>query len=175
MGPTLSYIDDNDRAYGATGMAVGIAVADAEDMADGIDIDLEPAEMMLMTERYWLSGRRGEGARQLRGQLVGAYHVAMVMAIGNLLCRSIVGQSRMATASQRKVLLQAVVDEAQSSCGLDSDEITPYFDKDYNYLTRVFSHSGVQDVVKRMASSLIEHRRMSRSEMLECLRPLSML
>ena len=175
MGTTLSYIDDADRAYGATGMAIGIAVANAEEMAEGIDLDMEPADMMMMSDSFWFSGYRGDSVADIRKQLVGAYHVAMVMAIGNLLCRTIVGRRKIASAAQRKMLLQTVVAEALDSCGLDDDEITPYFDKDYNYMARVFSHSGVQDVVERMASELRERRRMSRLEMLECLRPLSML
>ncbi len=171
----LSYIDDSDRAFGATGMAIGIAIADAEEMADGINIDLDPAEMMLMADVFWLAGHHGEGARQLRRQIVNAYHVTVVMSIANLLCRSIVGQRRMASPDQRTALRDIALIEGRESCCLDDDEITALFDKDYNYLTRVFSHSGVQEVARQIASTLTSRRSLSRIEMLECLRPLSML
>ena len=42
----LSYRNENDRCYGAAGMAIGLVVFDGEDMLAGISLDA-PAHAMM--------------------------------------------------------------------------------------------------------------------------------
>lgn len=175
MEITLKYTDDNDRALGAAGMAVGIVVANAEELVEGLDLDLPSDRMMLLSDSFWLAGIHGSSVRSMMNQMVAAYRVTVSMAIANLLCRSIIGRSHVATQEERRTLFDAIMAEGHESCCLDDDEIHSIFDRDYNYMIRVFSHSGVQPIVRHIADELKERRRFSRIELIEALRPLSSL
>ena len=65
--------------------------------------------------------------------------------------------------------------EGSDSCSLDEDESQRLFDKNYNYLYRIFNHRGVHDVAHSFADALKRSRRMTRIEILEQLRGLRVL
>ena len=44
----LSYKNENDRCYGATGMAIGLVVFDGEDMLAGVSLDAPAHAMSIM-------------------------------------------------------------------------------------------------------------------------------
>ena len=59
--------------------------------------------------------------------------------------------------------------------GLEDDEINHVFDREYTILHRVFNHQGVQSIIHDFADTMKRRRTMSRLEILEQLRALSML
>lgn len=170
----LSYSNDNHRLYGATGMAIGLVVFDGEDRLASVSLDAADT-MMEMSDDFYFSGNQSMSAKVVWNRLLSNFNLMVVMAIGNLLCRELVFERREPPMELIKALHERVAEEAADSCSLEKDEVDRLFDKDYNYLYRVFSHSGVQEIARDFAGHLVKQRTMSRAEVVEALRAISML
>ena len=59
----LKYSDDNDRSYGAAGMAIGLVVYDGEDMLASITLDGDPNDMVSMSPDFYFAGNPGVSAK----------------------------------------------------------------------------------------------------------------
>lgn len=170
---TLRYIDDSDRAYGASGMAVAVVVCNAESIIDAIDLDAaDPADIMELSDDYYMAGSHAESVSAAWQQTLGALRATIVMASGNLLARHMVGHSERVSADLRNMLRDAVTEEAKAECQLEADEIDELFSSTYNYLQRLFANSQVGHITSDFANILMHQRRMSHAEILQTLRPL---
>ncbi len=172
---SLKYTDENDRCYGAAGMAIGLVVFDGEDMLASISIDNDPDETVKLSPDFYFAGNPGVSAKAAWNLIVKNYNIGIAMLISNLLCRNLVHQHRTLPSDLRDLLHTLAMDEGKSSCSLDEDEIDRLFDKNYNYLTRVFSHHGVQTVARDFATQLLARRTLTRLDVLESLSSLRML
>lgn len=172
----LSYKDDKDKCYGATGMAMGVVIFDGEEMLTAVDLDADPHDMLQFSEDFYFSGNPGLSARAAWHKIVNNFNISMGVALSNILCRTLVmGQQRSLANETREALRQLMLEEGKASCELEEDEINSLFNKNYAYLNRVFSHRGVQGVAHDFAETLATMRRMSRAEVIEQLRALNML
>lgn len=171
---SLAYTSESDRCYGASGMAIGLFVFDGEDSLSAIHIDApSAAEVMVMDEGFFFTGNPSLSAKVAWQQMVRNYNLSAVMTIANVLCRRLVGQEEALDNACRTTLHNLVVESGRESCSLEDDELERLFDKDFNYLYRVFNHPGVHDVAHDLARELARHRVMSRAEIADCLRALS--
>lgn len=171
----LKYTDDADRCYGATGMAIGLMIFDGEDMLSSISIDGAPDDMVVMSPDYYFSGNPRVSAKVAWNQMLKNYNIGIGMLMANLMCRRIVKNNGSMPSEFKDFLHNLAREEGRDACSLDDDEIDRLFDKNFNYLKRVFSHSGVQSVAHDFASSLLRRRTLSRFEVLELLDALKML
>lgn len=172
---TLKYKDDTDRSYGATGMAIGLMIFDGEDMLASITIDGDPNEMVSMSPDFYFAGNPGVSAKTAWNQLLKNYNIGIGMLMSNLLCRHLVGLQASLPAELRDTIHRIAVDEGRDACSLDDDEIDRLFEKNISYLTKVFSHRGVQSVAHDFASQLLSRRSLSRLDVLDQLSSLRML
>ena len=69
MQQHLSYNDENDRAYGATGMAIGLMIYDGEEMLYSIDLDNE-GQMMALSPDFYFAGNPGISAKSAWNQML---------------------------------------------------------------------------------------------------------
>lgn len=175
MKPTLSYTCEDDKCYGATGMAISIMVLESEDMLSAISLDAAPDAILELVDDFYFAGNPGLSAKSAWNQMLRAFNLSAAMAIANVMCRTMVRDHRLIDADTRRRLLDIIIDEGSSSCSLEPDETTSLFDKNYNYLYRVFNHRGVQDVADRFADRLKRMRRMTRADVIENLRGLRVL
>ncbi len=171
----LKYSDDNDRSYGAAGMAIGLVVYDGEDMLASITLDGDPNDMVSMSPDFYFAGNPGVSAKTAWNQILKNYNLGIAMVMSNLLCRNLVMKRTGLSDDLRDTLHSLAVEEGHTSCSLDDDEIDRLFDKNLNYLTRVFSHHGVQSVAHDFASTLLSRRSLSRLDVIEQLASLRML
>lgn len=171
----LRYSDDTDRAYGAAGMAIGLVVYDGDDILYSIDLDAESADILSLSPDFYFAGNPGVSAKSAWNQLVKNFNLGIAMLISNVMCRHIIHAGQHVPDSLVVELKSLAHDEGAGACALDADEVDRLFDKSYNYLSRVFSHRGVQAVAHDFASTLASRRRLSRLEILEQLQALSML
>lgn len=172
---SLKYTDDNDRCYGATGMAIGLMVFDGEDMLASISLDSGHGDLVAMTPDFYFAGNPGVSAKSAWNQILKNYNIGIGMLMSNLLCRHIVKDRRELPTEVREYVHNIAREEGHDSCSLDDDEIDRLFDKNYNYLNRVFTHRGVQSVAHDFASTLLQRRTLSRLDVLELLDALRML
>lgn len=171
----LSYRNDDDRCYGATGMAIGLVVFDGEDMLAGVSLDAPAHAMMEMSQDFFFSGNPSLSAKAAWNTMLRNFNLMSAMMIANVMCRRIVFENGDMDNELRTMLFDCILQEGAETCSLERDEAERLFEKDYSFLNRVFSHRGVQAVAHDFAHSLSRMRRMSRSEMLEELRGLSSL
>lgn len=169
MSATLKYTDESDKCYGVTGMAIGLVIWNAEDMMAAVDLDAEPADVFEFVPEYYFCGNPRISAKNSWSHVLKHYQASMGMMIGNVLCRSYVLRGTHPSKETKARLLVCLDEEGRSACALESDEIERVFDRSYTYLEKVFNHPGVQSLAHDFARLLQERRRMTRSDVMECL------
>lgn len=175
MKNELAYRNEDDKCYGATGMAVGIVVFNGEGLLSSISLDAEPGSMMDMHDMYYFNGNPGLSAKSAWRQIKDNYELSVAMLISNIMCRSLVLDKVAVPLNRKNIVRNTVAQEGRDTCGLEDDEIDRVFDREYTILYRVFNHQGVQSIIHDFADTLKRRRSMSRLEIIEQLRALSML
>lgn len=172
----LRYTDETDRCYGAAGMAISLVVYDGEEMLSAISLD-GPAgsQTMTLAPEFFFAGNPGISAKTAWRQMLKNYNLGIAMVTANLLCRYLVNRHTGLPDDVREALHDLAVEEGMDACQLEADEIDAIFDKNINYLTRVFSHRGVHSVAHDFASALQQRRSLSRLDAIEMLQSLNML
>lgn len=174
MDETLKYTDSDDRRYGVTGMAISIVALDAEQLLQSLTID-DDQEAVTFVPEYYFAGNPRYSARLAWNSILQHFSLTTAMAIGNLMCRRYVHQGKPISRELSTQLLRVVSEDGRDTCSLDDDEIQSLFTRNFNYLHRLFTHSGVQSIAHDFARILQERRSLSRAEVIEELRALSML
>lgn len=175
MKQRLSYRNEDDKCYGITGMAMAVVIFDGEEMLAGVDMDADPEAAMQFTGDFYFNGNPGFSAKNAWNQILKNFNLAMALAIGNVLCRRMILDRTSVEPEMADYLRGMMVEEGRENCSLEEDETTRLFNKNYNYLSRVFGHHGVQDVARDFAVVLRSRRTMTRLDVLDQLRALSML
>lgn len=176
MDTNLSYRNEDDRCYGATGMAVAIVVFDGEDMLSAVDLDAPtPDALVEFDPQFYFSGSPVLSAKAVWNNILKNFNLETALAIANVMSRRMVLDGEPVTADMKQILERCVTDDAQHWCELQPDETHRLFEKNYTYLYRVFNHRGVQEVIHDFARTLKRRRRMSRLDVIEQLRALSMI
>lgn len=176
---SLKYTDETDRCFGAAGMAISLIVYDGEEMMAGFSIDPEdnaPASRtIILSPEFYFSGSPTVSASSAWHRILKNYSLALAMAVGNVMCRHLVGHRTPLPAAITDSLRELALAEGADSCQLDADEAEAIFNKTSSHLSRVFAHRGVQSVAHDFASALQSRRSLSRLEALELLQALRML
>lgn len=175
MNRRLNYRNEDDKCYGATGMAIGLVVFDGEDMISAVSVDADPSEMIEFDNRFYFAGNPGLSAKTAWNEILRNFNLLSAMLISNVMCRSMVLDNAPVDDEVRGSLHDSISREASETCSLEQDEIDRLFDKNYSYLMRVFSHNGVQRVAHDFAETIRRERRLTRSDILEQLHALGML
>lgn len=163
----LKYTDDQDKCYGVTGMVVSLVVWDADDMLARIDIDSD--DNIEFVPEYYFSGNPRLSAKVAWQYILKHYQASMGMMIGNVMCRHYMQRNMAPDTDTRNALLECLEQEGADACSLENDEIHRLFDRSYSYLDRVFSHSGVQSIVRDFARELQTQRTLTRGDVSELL------
>lgn len=175
MDSNLSYNCEDDKCYGATGMAISIMVYDSDELLSSISLDAPAHSMVDLIDDFYFSGNPGLSAKSAWNQILRSFNLTMAMTIGNVMCRTMVRDRKAIDDDLRRRLLEIVTTEGLDTCSLEEDECRSLFAKNYNYLYRVFNHQGVHDVAHDFADRLKRARHMTRLEVVEQLRGLRVL
>ena len=173
---SLKYTDEADRCYGAAGMAVSLVIYNGEDVLAGFSLDDATGnDTISLTPDFFFAGSPGVQATTAWRQILKNYNLGVAIVLGNVLCRHLVNRHHGVPSDVEKTLRTFALDEGADACQLEADEVKTIFDKTYNYLTRVFSHRGVQAVVQDFVSALQSRRTLSRHDALDLMSALSRL
>ncbi len=175
MESNLSYRNEDDKCYGATGMAVAMVIFDGEDVLSCVNLDASPDSIVEFTSEFYFSGNQNISAKSAWNIILKNFNLTMAIAIANVMCRKVVLERSSMNAAVKTELRKIMLDAGNENCGLDEDETIRLFDKNYNYLQRVFNHYGVQQVVNEFAETLKRRRKLSRLDVLDLLLTLSSL
>lgn len=172
---TLSYKNEDDKCYGATGMTISVVVMERDDMLSAVNLDAEPGDIMEMADSFYFTGNPGLSARSAWTEVYKNLSLSVGMLLGNLMCRRMVLDGTAIDADTRAKVSETVEHEAMDACSLESDEARQLFVRTYNYLYKVFNHPGIQGVARDFSDTLKRRRHLTRFEILEELRALNML
>ena len=173
MESNLRYIDETDRCYGLAGSAIGLYIYDGEPFIKMISLDDEE-KLQLTNDFYFVSNPR-YSARLMWNRMVKQYEMTIAMTLSDFLCRCIVNRKSRPSADDREMIRVVATNEGVESCSLEQEEADAIFEKTYNYLNRVFNHSGVQSIARDFAAELGRRRHLDRIEAIELLQALRML
>lgn len=169
----LKYKDENDRSMGLAGSAIALVIWDGEDKLAAIDLDSLPGEGMEMTPDFSFAGNPRLSARLAWQMMVKQLELTSAMVMGNVLCRSYVGQGRQPSSSARAALRAILRDEAISACSLEDDEFDQMYSRLLDLQSQIFTHNEVATMARTLAADLLSRRRLTAAEVLDRLDRLS--
>lgn len=169
----LKYKDENDRSMGLAGSAIALVIWDGEDKLAAIDLDSLPGEGMEMTPDFNFAGNPRLSARLAWQMMLKQLELTSAMVMGNVLCRSYVGQGRQPSSSARAALRAILRDEAISACSLEDDEFDQMYSRLLDLQSQIFTHNEVATMARTLASDLLSRRRLTAAEVLDRLDRLS--
>ena len=175
MDVNFKYTDEDDKCYGITGMAISMVVFDSDEVLSAITLDTSVDGNVEFIPQYCYSGNPHVSVKAMWNKILESYQISMGMVIANVMCRNYVYRRSSMDGALRFEMLNLLKPDGREVCSLEDDEIEQLFDKTYSYLHRLFNHRGVQDIAREFASYLKNHRRMSRTDVIEQLRALSNL
>lgn len=166
MTRSVIYIDESDRSYGISGMAISLAVLDNGEKITGIDMD-RMTDPLDLAHEFFFSGNPRFSARVVWREMARNFDLMVAMTIGNLLSRRVVRQGTALTPAEESDLRNLVIEEGAEALGLEADEVMQIWSKDYGYLKKVFAHPAIKDVTRQLASELVSRRALTGRELME--------
>lgn len=171
----LKYSDENDRSLGIAGTAISMVVWDAERYIAAVSLDNGPGDGIEMTPDFHFAGNPRFSARLVWQQMIKQLELSSAMLIGNVMCRSYVGNGRRPSSAATAAIRALVRDEARTVCSLDDDETERIYERTYQYVERLFTHPSVASIANNFADTLRTRRRLSAAEVLDQLSALNRL
>lgn len=163
----LTYIDETDRSYGLSGMAISLAVLDNGEKI--MEINLDGDDPINFSHEFFFTGNPRCSAKVVWNELTNNFNLSMAMALGNILSRRIASEHVSFAEEEQKTLREIAINEGRDICGLETDEVETLWEKDLHFLSRVFGHPQIQRLTKEMAQEIRRKRTLSRQEINEIL------
>ena len=86
---TLTYLNEDDKAYGLAGMAISLAALDAIDRVAGVSLDSD-GPMVTFSHQYYFSGSPSISPKTTWDNLLRNFYITSAMVISNVMSRSMV-------------------------------------------------------------------------------------
>lgn len=175
MNIDFKYKDEQDKCYGLTGVAMSAVIWDVENLISAIYLDSDAFQSIKYTPQLLVDGNPEISPRKVLEINVEKYRLTMGMILSNILCRTYVLEAKFINHKTKQNILEYFVKEGNNECSLERDEVEDIFNKNYDYLSRIFSHPEVQKIAHDFANKLSDCRTLSQSEIIEALQALNML
>lgn len=168
----LRYKDEQDKCYGLTGVAMSAVICDVEHLISAIYLDSNAYNSIQYTPQLIAEGNSDISPRNKWKYNVEKFRLSMGMILSNILCRTYVLEHKFINHKTKQQIFQYFIEEGDSSCSLEKDEVEVLFNKNYDYLHRIFSHPEVQRIANDFARQLTEQRTLSQTEIVKSLQSL---
>lgn len=171
---TLSYLNEDDKAYGLAGMAISLAALDAMDRVAEVSLD-NAGPMVTFSNQYYFSGSPSISPKVTWDNLLHNYYVTSAMVISNVMARSLVRLRRDVPSDVMKKIHEEIAEEGRDVCSLEDDEIETIYDKTRSYMGRIFRNPRLHPAIEDFARTLSRRRSLSGNEIIDELRALSLI
>ncbi|MCH5242734.1 MAG: hypothetical protein J1F67_10005 [Muribaculaceae bacterium] len=171
---SLSYLNEDDRAYGLAGMMVALASLDAMDRVATISIDTQ-GPMVEFSHEYYFSGSPSISPKSTWDNLVSNFHLTTSMIVGNILARTLVRLKEEAPQDIMKEVYSQVEEEGRDTCSLESDEIENLYNHALNKAMRLFRNPRLHPAIDEFARVLAVKRSLSGREVMDELHLLQLI
>lgn len=174
MMKSLQYRNEDDRAYGLAGMLYSLGTLDGLDSVAEVYLDSD-GPMVTFSHSYYFSGSPSISPKATWENLVRNFHLTAVMAVSNVMSRSLVRDQEEPSQDLLDELFDAICAEGKDECSLDDDEIRNFYDRVHNYGLRLFGNPRVHPALRDLTSILARYRRLSGREVREQLEYLQLI
>lgn len=171
---TLSYSNEDDKAYGLAGMAISLAALDALDSVVGVSLDAD-GPMVTFAHKFYFSGSPVFSPKATWDSLLHKYYITVAMVLSNVMSRTIVRLNREIPIDILGDIHKEIIEEGKDSCSLDEDEIEILFNKTQTYMGRIFRNPRLHPAIEEFTRTLSRRRSLSGNELLDELRHLSII
>lgn len=171
---TLTYLNEDDRAYGLAGMAVSLAALNALDRVASVSLD-EDGPMVSFSHAYYFAGSPSVSPKSTWDNLVHNFHITSAMVIANVLSRSLVRLHTEVPAEILGEIRARMNEEGHDTCSLEDDEIQALYERTLRNTRRIFANPRVQPAIDTFARTLSKRRVMSGMELRDELHMLQLI
>lgn len=171
---SLSYLNEDDRAYGLAGMMVALANLDAIDRVATVNLDTD-GPMVEFSHAYYFSGSPSISPKSTWDNLVANFHITTSMVVGNVLARSMVRLKEEAPEEVMKEVYHQVEEEGQETCALEKDEIQRLYGHALNGAMRIFRNPRIHPAIDEFARIISLRRTLSGREIMDELHLLQLI
>lgn len=161
---TLSYLNEDDRAYGLAGMVVSLASLQAIDRVAGISLDSE-GPMVEFSNEYYFPGSPVMSPKATWDNLVRNFHITTAMVVSNLMARSVVRLKEETPRELLDLVFEEVEKEGKETCALEDDEIEHLYNNALRRASRLFHNPRLHPAIDEFARVLSVRRRLSGMEL----------
>lgn len=173
---TLTYLNEDDKAYGLAGMTISLAALDAMDRIASVSLDAQDEPMITFSNEYYFSISPNMSPKSAWDTLINNFYLTAAMAIGNVASRSMVRlKQRDVPADVMQKLYEVISEEGKDSCSLEDDEIEAIYNKTRRHTQRIFGNPRVHTAVDEFVRTLSRKRRLTGGEIEDELRLLQLL
>ncbi|MBD5176818.1 MAG: hypothetical protein HDS25_08925 [Bacteroides sp.] len=163
---TLSYSNEDDRAYGLAGMAISLAGLDAIDSVVDISLDAD-GPMVNFSQEYYYSLSPAVSPKSVWENLMRNYHITASMVIGNVLARSLVRLHEDLPSEVEREVYSEIEAEGEETCGLEKDEIETFYRRILSQHRRIFANPRLHPAINELAGIISRRRTLSGLELRE--------
>lgn len=171
---SLSYLNEDDRAYGIAGMMVALAALDAVDRVASVSIDAQ-GPMVEFSHAYYFSGSPSISPKSTWDNLVSNFHITTSMVVGNVMARSLVRRKEEPPKDIFNEIFTQVEEEGRETCSLENDEIERIYTHALSRARRVFGNPRVHPAIDEFARIISLRRSLSGREILDELHLLQLI
>ena len=151
---TLTYLNEDDRAYGLAGMAISLAALDAIDRVISVSLDAK-GPMVKFTGGY--------------------FYITSAMVVSNVMARSMVRRETDVPAEVLDRIHAEMLADGADICSLEPDEVDSLYRKTTGGMRRIFANPRLQQPIAEFARTLSRRRTLSGSEIYDELRALRLI
>lgn len=163
---TLTYLNEDDRAYGLAGMMISLASLRAIDRVAQVSLDSE-GPMVEFSHEYYFSGSPSISPKSTWDNLVQNFHLTTSMVVSNILARSLVRLKEEAPESILKEVYGEVEKEGIDTCSLESDEIRELYSNALSRSMKIFRNPRLHPAIDEFARVISRKRSLSGMEILD--------
>lgn len=163
---TLSYSNEDDRAFGLAGMAVSLAGLDAIDSIVDISLDAD-GPMVNFSQEYYYSLSPAVSPKSVWENLIRNFHITASMVVGNVLARTLVRLHEDLPKDVEREIYSEIEAEGEETCGLEKDEVEAFYHRILMQHRRIFSNPRIHPAITELAGIISRRRRLSGLELRE--------
>lgn len=171
---TLTYLNEDDRAYGLAGMVISLASLNAIDRVAEVSIDAD-GPMVEFSHEYYFPGSPVVSPKATWDNLVQNFHITTSMVVSNILARSIVRMKEEAPKEIMDEIYSEVEREGRDTCSLEEDEIENLYNNALIRARRIFRNPRLHPAIDEFARVISRRRSLSGMEILDELHLLQLI
>lgn len=171
---TLTYMNEDDRAYGLAGMAISLAALDALDRVAEISLDTD-GPMVSFSHAYYFPSSQALSAKSNWNNLLHNFYITSAMVISNVLARSLIRMHQEAPQELMESVKHEIAEEGRDTCSLEDDEIENLYNRTSSRMRRIFNNPRVHPAVSDFVRIISRRRTLSGNEILDELRMLQII